>query len=78
MTTLDVIGWIATAAFSASYFVHGSKALRWVQAGAALIWIVYGTLLHAVPVIVANAIVALAALGSSLRQTTRKASPEIS
>ena len=77
MTTLDLIGWTATAAFSASYFVRGSKALRWVQAAAALIWIVYGSLLHAMPVIVANVIVALAALGSSLRRTKRELSPDI-
>ncbi len=77
MTTLDLIGWIATAAFSASYFVRGSKALRWVQAGAAVIWIVYGILLHAVPVVVANAVVALAAFGSSLQKTKRELPSDI-
>jgi uncharacterized protein with PQ loop repeat len=37
--------------------------MRWVQAGAAVCWILYGVLLHAMPVIAANLIVVtLAAL----------------
>ena len=44
--------------------------LRWIQAAAAQLWIVYGALLHATPVVAANVIVALAAMGSSLRTTS--------
>jgi hypothetical protein len=75
---LDALGWLATAVFSCSYFCRGSQTLRWIQAGAALIWIVYGLLLHATPVIAANVIVAVAALGSSVagRSQRRKAVPE--
>jgi uncharacterized protein with PQ loop repeat len=40
-------------------------ALRRVQATAAVLWIVYGVLIHALPVVVANAIVASVALYSS-------------
>jgi hypothetical protein len=64
---LDVIGWVATAIFSCSYFFRRPKALRWIQASAALIWVVYGVMIHAVPVVAANVIVALAAVGSSVR-----------
>jgi Bacterial inner membrane protein len=59
------IGWIATAAFGVSYFAKTPKALRLVQACAALLWIAYGFIIHAMPVVVANAIVAAAAVWSS-------------
>jgi hypothetical protein len=63
------IGWIATAAFGVSYFAKTPKALRLVQACAALLWIAYGFIIHAMPVVVANAIVAGAAVYSSLAPT---------
>ena len=53
----EVIGWLATAIFSGSYFVRNPATMRWVQACAAICWILYGVLLHARPVIVANLIV---------------------
>jgi hypothetical protein len=61
------IGWVATACFGVSYFCKNTATLRLVQAGAALLWIAYGVLIHALPVVVANAIVAMAALYSALR-----------
>lgn len=54
------IGWLATAAFAASYFC-APVALRPMQAPAAVLWIGYGSLMHALPVIVASAVVARAA-----------------
>lgn len=66
MTLLSWIGWVATAVFSTSYFFKGATTLRWIQAGAALLWVTYGVLLHAMPVVVANVIVAAAAVYSSL------------
>jgi len=73
MNLLNVIGWIATAVFSTSYFFKGATTLRWIQAGAALLWVVYGVLIHAMPVVVANVIVASAAVYSSLAAArTRK------
>ena len=60
------IGWVATAAFAISYFCRTPKSLRLVQAVAALMWVTYGFLIHALPVVVANVIVALAAVYSSL------------
>ena len=57
------IGWLATAIFAASYFFRNPATMRWVQACAAICWILYGVLLHATPVIAANLIVVtLAAL----------------
>ncbi len=57
------IGWLATGLFCASYFFKHPVRLRVVQAVAASVWIGYGILVHAPPVIVANAlIVAIATL----------------
>lgn len=66
MSLLSWIGWIATAVFSTSYFFKGARTLRWIQAGAAALWVVYGLLIHAMPVVVANVIVACAAIYSSI------------
>jgi len=68
---LEAIGWTATAVFASSYFAKDPAILRRLQAGAALLWIAYGVLLEAPPVIVANVIVASLALWSSL-QTARR------
>ena len=62
-----VLGWVATAAFSASYFARRPSALRLIQAAAACLWIAYGLQIHALPVVVANLIVAAAALYSITR-----------
>ena len=63
---LSWIGWVATAVFASSYFCRSQVTLRRVQAAAAVLWVVYGVLIHALPVVVANAIVASVALYSSL------------
>ena len=65
---LNCIGWVATATFATSYFFKRPGSLRRVQALAALLWIGYGVLIHAPPVIVANLIVASVALYSSFRR----------
>jgi hypothetical protein len=67
---LDAIGWTATALFATSYSSRDPVTLRRLQAAAAVLWIAYGVILKAPPVIVANVIVASLALWSSL-QTTR-------
>ena len=51
--------------------------MRWVQASAALCWMLYGVMLHAAPVIVANVIVASLAAYSAWR-TAPQESPEAS
>lgn len=58
----ESIGWIATAAFAASYLFKDPLALRRVQAIAAGLWIFYGFSVGAWPVIVANAVVATMAV----------------
>jgi len=63
----DWIGWLATSIFAASYFCKQAATLRWVQALAALVWIGYGVLIGAPPVIVANLVVASLAAYSALR-----------
>ena len=55
---LDWIGWVATAAFASSYLCKGTNSLRRVQAGAATLWVIYGLIIHAFPVVVANVVVA--------------------
>jgi len=62
---LDTIGWLATAVFSASYFFRQPAALRRIQAATACLWVAYGLMIGALPVVAANAIVAAAALDSS-------------
>jgi len=68
-TMLNWIGWIATATFAGSYFCKKPKSLRRIQALAALLWIAYGILIHALPVIVANLVVATIAVYSSFRRS---------
>lgn len=68
----DVIGWIATAVFSVSYLFKSGSMLRRVQAMAAVLWIIYGVAISAKPVIVANMIVAAAAIGSALGARARE------
>ncbi|HEU4587551.1 MAG TPA: hypothetical protein VFS11_02820 [Gemmatimonadales bacterium] len=63
--TVEWLGWLATAAFASSYLARRPATLRRVQAVAALLWIAYGLLIHAMPVVAANAIIAAVALGSS-------------
>ncbi len=63
---VEWIGWVATAVFALSYFCRGAESLRRVQAFAALLWIGYGVVIKAPPVIVANVVVAAIAILSSL------------
>ena len=68
------IGWVATAVFASSYLCKQPAALRRVQALAAVLWVVYGVIIKAPPVVVANLVVAGAAMISSfggLRRAVR-------
>jgi hypothetical protein len=64
----DWIGWVATGAFALSYLAKSPVTLRRIQAGAALLWILYGISMKAAPVIVANTVVAAMAVVSTLRR----------
>jgi hypothetical protein len=57
----QILGWVATAVFVGSYFFTRPAALRATQMVGATLWIVYGFLIEATPVIAANALVFAAA-----------------
>jgi Bacterial inner membrane protein len=69
--TPDWIGWMATVVFVASYACRNSLTLRRIQAVAALLWLASGWAIGSAPVIVANLIVAGAALVSSRERPAR-------
>jgi hypothetical protein len=71
---MEILGWLATAAFASSYFFEDPATLRRVQAGAALLWVAYGLIIHAWPVVVANLVVMAVALWSTF--SPRRASTE--
>jgi len=62
---IDYLGWAATAVFVASYFCARPVVLRSVQMAGAAMWICYGFLIGAVPVVVANLLVLAAAAWTS-------------
>jgi hypothetical protein len=72
--TIDWIGWIATAIFVSSYACRDPVLLRRVQALAASLWVAYGMVIHATPVVVANLLVAGIAVYSSVTNSKKWAS----
>jgi hypothetical protein len=64
---IELLGWSATAVFVGSYFFARPSRLRSVQMVGALLWVIYGALIHASPVIVANVLVFSAAAWTALR-----------
>jgi hypothetical protein len=75
MRNIDWIGWLATAVFLVSYFTKGPIGLRRVQGVAAGLWALYGVLIHSLPVIAANILVAGVAVISSFRKPASFVSP---
>jgi hypothetical protein len=75
MNRVDWIGWLATAVFLVSYFTKTSTGLRRVQGVAASLWVLYGVMIHSLPVIGANILVASVAVISSFRKPSASASP---
>ena len=55
--TVEYLGWLATAVFVGSYLCKRSDALKRVQMIGALMWVVYGLLISATPVVAANLLV---------------------
>jgi len=68
---INVLGWTATAVFVGSYFFSRPSLLRAVQMCGAVLWITYGVLIGASPVIVANALVFTAAAWTVFRGAPR-------
>jgi len=69
---LEWIGWLATAVFAASYVFKDASTLRKIQAGAAILWVIYGLIIHSSPVVAANVAVAGMALWSSITSRDRE------
>jgi hypothetical protein len=65
---IEGLGWAATCVFVASYFFAKPSRLRAFQMLGALLWITYGALIGALPVIIANLLVFAAAAWTSLRK----------
>ena len=63
----DLIGWVATAVFVGSYLCTRADALRKVQMVGAVLWIGYGVVMQAAPVVTANVLVLGAAAWASRR-----------
>jgi len=63
----QVLGWAATAVFVGSYFFSRPEVLARVQMAGALMWVAYGLLMGAPPVVVANVLVLSAAAWKGLR-----------
>ena len=71
---IELLGWGATAVFVGSYFFARPSLLRGVQMFGALLWVIYGVLINASPVIVANVLVFSAAAWTTFRKVS---TPEI-
>ena len=63
----DILGWVATTLFVGSYFFTRPALLRAMQMAGATLWIVYGALIGAIPVVVANGLVFAAAAFTLMR-----------
>ena len=64
---IDYLGWTATAVFVGSYFFSRPSLLRGVQMAGAVLWVTYGFLIGASPVIVANLLVFSAAAWTTFK-----------
>ena len=67
---IDYLGWTATAIFVGSYFFTRPSLLRAAQMLGALLWLTYGVLIKASPVIVANVLVFSAAAWTTFRKAS--------
>ncbi len=66
---IECLGWAATCVFVASYFFAKPSRLRAIQMLGALLWIAYGVLIGALPVIIANLLVFAAAAWTAVRKS---------
>jgi hypothetical protein len=71
MTMVDYLGWTATAVFVSSYFYNGATGLRRTQMAGSVLWMMYGLVMHAAPVVVANLLVFSAAAWTGRRPAPR-------
>lgn len=71
---IDLLGWCATAVFVGSYFFRRPELLRRFQMLGAVMWVAYGFLVHALPVVAANLLVLGAAAWTAARSGATTAS----
>ena len=72
---ISSLGWVATATFVASYFLTTPRALRTAQILGASLWVLYGVLISAPPVVVANVLVIGAAAWTASRPLANRPRP---
>jgi hypothetical protein len=70
-----MLGWLATAVFVGSYFFKKPTALRAMQMAGAVLWIIYGVMIEAMPVIAANVLVFAAAAWTCFARNPPAAAP---
>jgi hypothetical protein len=68
---IDYLGWAATVVFVGSYFCKRPEALRAVQMAGGMMWVIYGVLAQAPPVVAANVLVVSAAAWTAFRSPKR-------
>jgi len=68
---VEYLGWVATGVFVASYFCARPERLRAVQMCGALLWVCYGVLIGASPVVAANLLVLGAAAWTGVSGTRK-------
>jgi hypothetical protein len=73
---IESLGWLATGVFVGSYFFARPALLRRVQMAGALLWVTYGVLINATPVVVANVLVFSAAAWTATRNLKQPVSKE--
>jgi hypothetical protein len=66
----QTLGWVATTLFVGSYFFKRPALLRVMQMAGAALWIVYGAMIGAIPVVVANGLVFAAAAWTLIKSRT--------
>jgi inner membrane protein len=71
---VGALGWTATAIFAGSYFFSRPSQLRAAQMAGSVLWITYGLLIGASPVIVANILVFSAAAWTMIRRSPSRES----
>ena len=57
MSLAEWVGWSATAVVVSSYFFERANVMRRIQMIGAVMWLSYGVLLSAYPVVVANLLI---------------------
>jgi len=67
LPAIEYLGWLATAVFVGSYLCKRPESLKRVQMVGASMWVVYGLLIRATPVVAANLLVLAAAGWAVLR-----------